>query len=217
MDCFDKTGTAGYADSSDRLHGLDENELVEAAKAGQDAAFNELLRPHSKRILRVIYRITKNREDAEDALQDAFLKAFVHIKNFDNRSKFSTWLTRIAINSALMVIRKKRPEARLFLDAGEDGGRFDLAAIPDHALTPEASYAKRERRAMIRGAIRALPPTIRQAIELQRLEELSVTETAERLGLSLAAARSRLFRARDTLRKTLAGMRIPRRNYAPNF
>jgi RNA polymerase sigma factor (sigma-70 family) len=188
------------SDSDVDLQRLLEKDLLAAAKLGHNEAFESLVRPHSKSIFRAIYRITKNREDAEDALQDSLLKAFAHLKSFDHRSQFSTWLRRIAINSALTIVRKKRSALGRSGDFHED---FDLSTIPDRALTPEARVSQKERRAIVRNAILALPPAIRQAFELQKLHGLSVAETAHKLGLSLAAVRSRLFRAKASLRQYL--------------
>ena len=183
---------------------LNENRAVAAAKRGQTTAFDELWQSHTKRILRTTYRITRNREDAEDALQDSFLRAFLHIKDFDGRSSFSTWLTRIAINSALMILRKKRSALELSIeDPGNHDGNPGFPDVPDRAPDPEAHCAQREREGILRGAIRALRPTIRQAIELQKLQEHSLEETAKMMGLSVAAAKTRLSRAKAALRKSL--------------
>lgn len=183
---------------------LSEDRAVAAAKRGQAAAFDELWRSHSKRILRTTYRITKNLEDAEDALQDSFLRAFVHIKEFDGRARFSTWLTRIAINSALMILRKKRSSHELPIDdRGDHDGNREFESILCHAPNPEANCAQRERERILRGAICKLRPTIRQAVELQKLQEYSLHETARMMGLSVAAAKTRLSRAKAALRKSL--------------
>jgi RNA polymerase sigma factor (sigma-70 family) len=185
-------------------HGLNENTVLAAAKRGQTAAFDELWQAHTKRILRTTYRITRNREDAEDALQDSFLRAFLHIKDFDGRSSFSTWLTRIAINSALMILRKKRSSFELPMDDCRDHeGNPAFTDVPDRAPDPEAHCAQREREGILRGAIRALRPTIRQAIELQKLQEHSLEETAKMMGLSVGAAKSRLHHGKAALRKSL--------------
>jgi RNA polymerase sigma-70 factor (ECF subfamily) len=185
-----------------RPSGADESRLVAAAKSGQTAAFDELCQSQAKRLLRVTYRITRNHEDAEDALQESFLAAFVHIKEFDERSSFATWITRIAINASLMILRKKRPAVELSLDDFRShAGTLDL---PAHAPDPEVSFARREREAIVRDAIRALRPTVRRALELQQLLELSVDETAKMMGLSLAAAKSRLFHGKEELRRSRA-------------
>jgi RNA polymerase sigma-70 factor, ECF subfamily len=148
-------------------------------------------------------RITKNREDAEDALQDSFLSAFVHLRNFDGRSSFSTWLTRIAINSALMKLRKNRGSREVSMDeptgVGDTSPRFEPA---DSHPDPEAHYAQRERRRIVVGAIRALRTNLREVVEIRELQEGSLKEAAKRLGISVAAAKARLFHAKVALRKS---------------
>jgi RNA polymerase sigma factor (sigma-70 family) len=184
------------------FQGLDERSLVRSAKHGQSAAFDVLCERLAPRILRSLYRITKNREDAEDALQDSFLSAFVHITEFDGRSAFSTWLTRIAINSALMILRKKRNTQEISLDGSIDSGEKQPTwEMPDHAPNPEKRYAQREREKILRGAIGNLRPAIRKVIELQQLQEHSMKETAAIIGISVPAAKARLFHAKVALRK----------------
>ncbi len=193
--------------------GFDENRVIAAAKRGHAAAFDELWQSHTQRILRTTYRITKNRQDAEDALQDSFLRAFLHIKDFDCRARFSTWLTRIAINSALMILRKKRSSRELPLDdRGDHDGSRGFDTILCHALNPEAYYSQRERERTLRSAVCSLRPSIRQAVELQKLQEYSLQETAKMMGLSQAAAKARLFRAKTELRKTLTRRAMRRRH-----
>ena len=185
------------------FEGLDERSLVRAAKCGESVAFDVLCERLAPRILRSLYRITKNREDAEDALQDSFLSAFLHIAKFDGRSTFSTWLTRIAINSALMILRKKRNSQELSLDGSADSGEKPLTwEMPDHAPNPEKRYAQMERENILRGAISTLRPAIRKVIELQQLQEHSMKETAAIIGISVPAAKARLFHAKVALRKT---------------
>jgi len=186
----------------DEYQRADEKRLVAAAKYGQTVAFDVLCERLTPRILRALFRITKNREDAEDALQDSFLSAFLHIGEFDGRSAFSTWLTRIAINSALMILRKKRTSREISLEGSADS---DLQApsweMPDHAPNPEKRYVQLERESILRGAISTLRPTIRKVIELQQLQEHSMKETAAIIGISVTAAKARLFHAKNALRK----------------
>jgi len=185
------------------FQGLDDRSLVRAAKCGKSAAFDVLCERLGPRILRSLYRITKNREDAEDALQDSFLSAFVHLAEFDGRSTFSTWLTRIAINSALMILRKKRNSQEISLEGSSDSGANQTTwEMPDHAPNPEKRYAQRERENILRGAIGTLRPAIRKVIELQQLQEHSMKETAAIIGISVPAAKARLFHAKVALRKT---------------
>jgi RNA polymerase sigma-70 factor (ECF subfamily) len=179
-----------------------EQALVAAAKQGQAEAFGALCLPLARKLIQSAHRITRSREDAEDALQEAFLSAFIHIRNFDGRSSFSTWLTRIAINSALMTLRKKRSSREIPIGSGELGANGVGWDVPDLSSNPEKVCAQREKERLLREAIRELRPTIRQAVENQ-LRELSMEETAGMIGISVAAAKGRLFHGRRALRKAL--------------
>src|SRR5882762_6862131 len=179
-----------------------EQALVAAAKQGQAEAFATLCQPHARRLIRNAHRITRNHEDGEDALQDAFLSAFTHIKNFDGRSSFSTWLTRIAINSALMTLRKKRSSREIPIGFGESDANGVGWDVPDPSANPEHLCAQREKERILSEAIRGLRPSIRQAVEFQ-LRELSMEETAGMTGVSVTAAKGRLFHGRRALRKAL--------------
>jgi RNA polymerase sigma factor (sigma-70 family) len=181
---------------------LDESSLVRAAKYGETVAFDVLCEGLAPRILRSLYRITRNREDAEDALQDSFLRAFVHIADFDGRSSFSTWMTRIAINSALMILRRKRGSLEISIDHTEESDANRTSwDMPDHAPNPEKRYAQHERETILHGAIGTLRPAIRQVIEIQQLQENSMRETAEKIGITVSAAKARLFHAKAALRR----------------
>jgi RNA polymerase sigma-70 factor (ECF subfamily) len=186
------------------LQNCDQLGLLAQARSGHSEAFDALCQPHTRRLLRNTYRITRNREDAEDALQDSFLRAFLHINKFDGRSAFSTWLTRIAINSALMIIRKRRSSRVTDMgipgEAGADEFGWD---VTDHAANPEQRYAQREIENILASEICALRPTIRAAIEMQQIQEMSTREAAGRMGISVAAAKSRLFHGRVALRSAM--------------
>jgi RNA polymerase sigma-70 factor (ECF subfamily) len=177
--------------------------LVKAARSGEDWAFSELWHRHSKKIFNTMYRVTRNRQDAEDALQDAFLKAFLHLKNFDGRSSFSTWLTRIAINSALMILRKKRSHPEVSMDGSADGETWQTWEIADSRGNTEESYVRRERDRHLKRAIHRLRPALRNVVEIQQAHDGSVREIAEMAGISIAATKSRLLRARSALRRAL--------------
>ena len=180
-----------------------EKRLVEAAKRGHSTAFAALCERHAKRLFRAAQNITRSHEDAEDAVQDALLSAFVHLRNFDGRSKFGTWLTRIAINSALMILRKKRNAPVMDLGGAEDSSIGGLNhEIPDRAPNPELHYAKREEARILNSAIQELRPTLREVVQRQQLQETSIRETAAAMGISEAAAKARLFHARVKLRKS---------------
>ena len=190
------------------LSAWDDDLLVSAARAGDHSAFVELYKRHSRKVLPRIYRITKNREDAEDALQDAALRAFAHMKGFEGRSNFTSWLTRIAINSALMVLRKRRGGAEISIEQMFDDSDNHRAWEPsDRSETPEACYARRECEELLRNAIQRLPCIFRDALELHHSREYSTSQIAEELGISVAAAKTRLMRARRTMRRRLSGTR----------
>ena len=189
------------------LSAWDDDLLVSAAKAGDHGAFVELYERHSRKVLPRIYRITKNREDAEDAFQDAVLRAFVHLKGFEGRSNFSSWLTRIATNSALMVLRKRRGVEISMEQMSDDSGKYRAWEPADLAETPEARYARQESEELLRNAIQRLPGIFRDVVELQHVRECSNNQIAEELGISSSAAKSRLMRARRTLRRRLSGTR----------
>jgi RNA polymerase sigma-70 factor, ECF subfamily len=178
--------------------------LVAAAKNGNVTAFAELRDRHFRSIMRTTYRITGNGEDAEDALQDTFLKAFIHLSKFEGRSSFLSWVTRIAINASLMTLRKKRANKDISIDAcNNDGTSDDRWEMPDLREDPERCYSQREREDLLRRAIRRLRPNLRTALELQQAQEYSTREIPDSLGISSAAAKSRLLRARLSLRARL--------------
>ena len=176
--------------------------LVGAAKLGDRPAFAELWERHSNTAFKVAYRITKNRDDAEDAIQDAWMKAYVHLTTFDGRAKFSTWLTRIVINSGLMTLRRKRshPETSMEITDGKTWQHWEIA---DQTKNVEELYERRERTERLKRAICRLQPTLRNVVEIHQSNDRSVKEIADLAGLSVAATKSRLLRARRALRKDL--------------
>jgi RNA polymerase sigma factor (sigma-70 family) len=177
--------------------------LVAAAKSGNNPAFGELWTRYSNTVFKTVFRVTGNRHDAEDAIQDAWMKAYVHLKTFDGRAKFSTWLTRIAINSALMILRKKRSHPETSMDWSVDGETWQQWEVGDQRANIEEHYSKKETEKDLRRAIHRLRPTLRTIIEIQQSHDGSVKEIAEVAGISVAAAKSRLLRARTVLRRSL--------------
>lgn len=156
-----------------------------------------------EKIFRTAYRITRNREDAEDAMQDAYLRAILHHEDFDGRAKFSTWLTRIAINSSLMILRKRRSEKAASLNStGDFEESTEFSELRHPAPDPGERYLQRERETALHDEIHGLRPTLKGVIELGHLGECSLRETAETLGLSVGAVKARLFHARRTLRNS---------------
>jgi len=181
----------------------DEHLLVNAAKGGDVAAFEELVNRYEGKILRLTRNITGNREDAEDAMQDAFLKAYAHLDGFQQDSRFYTWLVRIAANEALMRLRKRRP-GQLSLDEPiEEDNDLMPRELEDWRPNPEREYAKAELQTLLAEVIEKLEPEYRIALVLRDIEELSTQETADALGLSVANVKSRLLRARLKLREKL--------------
>ena len=181
----------------------DEHLLVTAAKAGDAAAFEELVNRYEKKIFRLTMNITRNREDAEDAMQDAFMKAYSHLDRFHEDSRFYTWLVRIAANEALMRLRKRRPNQFSLDEPIESEDDFVPQQIEDWGPSPEQRFAQTELRDILRGVIEDLPHDFRIVFLLRDVEGLSTEETAEAVGISEAAVKSRLLRARLKLRKKL--------------
>ena len=178
----------------------DETALVMAAKAGKEEAFTELIIRHRERILSVAGRITNNQADAEDVYQTTCLQVFLHICGFDCRSKFSTWVTRIAINSALMLLRRHWAANTTSMD---DVIEFDPSRLRDPKADIWAEVLSQERAWHLERAISELHPRLRTVMQLQTRQQGSIKQTAELTGLSIPATKSRLFRARRELRRHL--------------
>jgi RNA polymerase sigma-70 factor (ECF subfamily) len=177
---------------------------VAQAKAGDQNAFTELVNRYERKIYRLAKNITQNDEDAEDVLQDAFLKAYTHLDNFKGDSKFYTWIVRIAVNEALMRLRKRKTDRTVPLDEpvelGEETVQREIAVWEDN---PEQRYSQEEWRRILDEAVDSLKPDFRTVFVLRDIEELSTEETAETLGISVPAVKSRLLRARLALREKL--------------
>lgn len=181
----------------------DEAPLVAAAKGGDVSAFEALVNRYERKIFRLSQNITQNREDAEDVMQEAFLKAYEHLPEFQGNSRFYTWLVRIAVNQALMKLRRRRPN-QVSLD--EDIQTEDdllPREVEDWGPTPEERYEQSELQGILSTVVGELEPGFRVVFQLRDVEELSTEETAEVLGLSVPAVKSRLLRARLKLRQKL--------------
>ena len=179
--------------------------LVERVRAGDVSAYDTLVRKYERQLFRIAQLITQNKEDAEDVMQDAFLKAFQKLDQFQGNSKFYTWLVRIAVNESLMRLRKRRTSKMVSIDEDletEEGTvPRDLA---DWAPDPEQNYNQAELADILRKTIQGLPQGFRVVFALRDVECLSTEETAETLGLSVPAVKSRLLRARLQLRERLS-------------
>jgi RNA polymerase sigma-70 factor (ECF subfamily) len=181
---------------AEEVHQRDER-LVSAAKTGSTAAFSELFSLYSKSILKRTLSITGNMQDAEDAMQDTFLKAFVHLKQFDGRSKFYTWLTRVAINSSLMFLRKRRTRRETSFEFSSPSDDVcTLLEFEDTRPNPEEFHDQTQRYRLILRSIRRLPAKSRAAAEMRIIAGRSEAESAESLGISVSAVKARMFRAR---------------------
>jgi RNA polymerase sigma-70 factor (ECF subfamily) len=196
--------TSEPAQFGERAETNDDLELVQASKNGDVAAFEQLVKRYDRKLFRIALSVTHNREDSQDAVQEAFLKAFQHLGDFRGDSQFSTWLIRITLNQSLMKVRKLRRTREVALD--EDFGT-DEDVLPreviDWAPNPEQLYSVSELRNILIKTIEELRPILRAVFVLQDLEGLSTDQTAEALNLSQSAVKSRLWRARLQLRERL--------------
>ena len=178
--------------------------LVASAKSGDGQAFEVLVRRYERRILHTAMRFTRNQADAEDVVQQSFEKAFIHLQQFEGNSTFSTWITRIAINEALMWLRKRRASLEVPIEESttEDGYSLPIDS-PDPGPSPEDSYSQREWGQILSRAMNELKPGTRNAIRLRHLSELSTDETAGVMRLSVSAVKARLFHGRKKLQAKL--------------
>jgi len=182
----------------------DELALVQAAKQGDVGAFEQLVRRYDRNIFRIAHHITQNREDAEDVVQDAFLKAYENLEQFQGNSKFYTWLVRIAVNESLMKLRRRRSDRTVSIDEDIETEEDTMPReIADWSPNPEQLYRQGELKDILRKTIQGLPASFRTVFVLRDVEGLSTEETAEALDLSIPAVKSRLLRARLQLRERL--------------
>lgn len=187
-------------ENGDELASNREDPLVSAVQAGAPAAFAQLYAIYSPRLYRTITAITKNPEDAQDALQETFLRAHLRVHAFEGRSNIYSWLTRIAINSTLMILRKRRTRPEVLFDPQpDDRCETIFVELRDPAPNPEEVYDFRQRQIKILRAIRRLDPKLQAVLRMQMMHEWSVKEISRALNISVAAAKSRLYRARRQL------------------
>ena len=178
--------------------------LVAAAKKKDPQAFEILVERHARRVFFAARRMAHTREDAEDVVQQSFQKAFVHLDQFEGKSSFSTWLTRIAINEALILLRKSRGHREVLINDSNEGEETSFVLeIPDSGPSPEDNYSQRERQRILFSALNELPHGMRRAIQLRELGERSTEETARIMGISAAAVKARVFHGRRKLRERL--------------
>ena len=182
----------------------DEAQLVAAAKSGDQSAFEELVNRYERRIYRVALHITQNPSEAEDAMQDAFVKAYQHLGDFQGDSRFYTWLVRITVNEALMRLRRRRPNV-FSLDEPVEGDDNQMPReIEDWGPSPEQRFEQSEMAGILEKVIGQLEPIYRVVFTLRDVGDVSTEETARILGISVPAVKSRLLRARLKLRELLS-------------
>jgi len=178
--------------------------LVAGTKRGEPLAFDKLVLRHKRRVFAIALRITKSHEDAEDVLQESFHKAFLHLADFQEKSRFSTWLTSIAMNEAFMLLRRRRGIFEVLPDNSDDESASALSAVfVDQRPNPEESCLRREHAELLNQAIKQLGPKTQATIVLRDIEERSAEETAQILGTSVGAVKARLFQGRRKLRRTV--------------
>jgi len=196
--------TADSAQFAVRVVADDDLDLVHASKNGDVAAFEQLVKRYDRKLLRIAQHVTHNREDAQDSVQEAFLRAFQNLSQFREDSKFSTWLIRITVNQSLMKLRKRAiREVSLHEDFQTDVGMLPMEAA-DWAPNPEQLYWASELRNILSNALSELRPVLRAVFVLRDIEGLSTDQTAEVLNLSHTAVKARLWRARLQLREHLS-------------
>jgi len=184
--------------------GVDDATLVAQTREGDARAFGELVKRYEGKVFRLAQHVTQNREDAEDVLQETFLKAYEHLDQFRGDSKFYTWIVRIAVNQALMKLRRRKTDKAVSIDetidTGEDNIVREIAAWEEN---PEEKFTREEMGEILNKAVQSLEPIYRSVFVLRDIEDLSTEETAEALDLSVPAVKSRLLRARLQLREKL--------------
>jgi RNA polymerase sigma-70 factor (ECF subfamily) len=185
------------------INKITDGELVAATKSGNKEAFEQLVFRYERKVLAVAQRIVNNREDAEDVAQESFHKAFLHLGAFEEKSLFSTWLTRIAMNEAFMVLRRRRRVLEVSEKTGDDDAKSVAATFVDQTPNPEQSCWQKERAKFLTEAINRLSPKLRTTILMYDIEEHSVNETAQILGMSIAAVKSRLNHGHEKLRERM--------------
>jgi RNA polymerase sigma-70 factor, ECF subfamily len=187
-----------------RTMAREEYAFLAAAKRGDPAAFEILCKQSANTVFHIARRMMRSNEDAEDVVQESFQLAFIHLQSFKGDSRFSTWLSRIAINAALMKLRKKRHLREVPLDAPAEAEQPPFwLEVEDQGLNPAQLYAQKERQRILSEALDDLTPGMRKAIELRELDERSTEETARIMGITVGAVKARVFHGRRKLRERL--------------
>jgi RNA polymerase sigma-70 factor, ECF subfamily len=189
----------------------EEDGLLARARGGDAAAFGKLVIPHRDAILRLTQRILRNREDAEDAVQTAFLDALRHLGDFQGRSRFSSWLTRIAMNAAFMRLRAARRRTETSIDQMAEREAPVSFHLVETRLNPEQQCSAKEDRILLGKAIGRLEPVYAEVLRMHHLQDLSAKEAARILGVPVGTVKARLHRARSRLARHMRSMLARRR------
>jgi len=192
-----------HSNSESELKRLDDSALVRLCQQGRHQAFDELLSRHRPRFLNVAAGILRNRDDAEDEVQNAFWNACRHIGDFQQNAQFSSWMTRIVVNQCLMRLRGERRRREVPMEYAPPGEEAEVIDLPDTRRSPEEELAGSQLREVVGREIRRIPPLLRQVVQLTHVDELPIPQAADRLGISVPALKSRLLRARRELRTRL--------------
>jgi len=185
------------------MRDLSDDALLTLAQEKNEAAFEELMRRNSSTSFKLAISILKDRQDAEDEVQNAYWNAWRYLRQFRRSSKFSTWISRIVINHCLMKLRKTGQASFFYLDEGAADGEVPVVELRDKRSTPEVELGNREMSALLHTEIRRLPPLLRNVLVMRDLDELPMEDVAGQLGITIVAAKSRLLRARKELRRRL--------------
>jgi len=188
---------------SSAIRDISEDELLTLAQARDEAAFAELMRRNSSSSFKLALSILRDRQEAEDEVQNSYWNAWRYVGQFRRGAKFSTWMSRIVVNQCLMRLRKTRSARFLYLDDGAADGEVAAMELPDREPSPEMKHMQSERSAILHSEIRRMPPLLRNVLVLRDLDELPMDDVARRLGISISATKSRLLRARIELRERL--------------
>jgi RNA polymerase sigma-70 factor, ECF subfamily len=191
---------AGNVDLKD----LTDAQLVALARAGREDAFGELVCRHRQKCIDVAGYILKNRSDAEDEAQNAFVKAFFHLDQYQSQAEFLTWLMRIVSNQCLMALRVRRRSSMVYLDEPPTDRRVRQMELPAAGPDPEGDLAADQIIRVLQVEMRRIPPLLRNVMQLRDMEQLPMMDVADRLGITVPAAKSRLLRARIELRSRLS-------------
>jgi RNA polymerase sigma-70 factor (ECF subfamily) len=198
----------------------DESQMIASILAGNTHEFHRLIQPYERSVYSMALAMLQNEADAEDAAQEAFLKAFRNLEKFRGEAKFSTWLISITLNEARSRLRQKKTAKTDSLDELNEGGHVSPALLRDWREIPSESLERQEVRLLLQDAVTDLPTIYREVFVLRDMEDLSVNQSAEALGISVAAAKVRLHRARLMLQKRLAPQLkqvLPKRRWLPWF